>query len=178
MASPKWNTPSRQQHLVSLFLDSGGFCVFGHKPCPNPEHHYQLFIEGLIADWKAGDRAQDRAEWQAERLRLHSLGERRYPIRGQFNNISRDIFFDSQPLFYLVGLAVSGLTLSPFAKVRLSSSFTSLFIDLGDTLKGVSKNKKRKAIRYGKPLPPQYKRKVEQVCREAVMDSQRKRQPS
>jgi len=168
MAIPNWNTPSRQQHLVDLFLDSGGFCVFGHKPCTNPEHHYINFIEGLITDWKADDRAQDSAEWQAERQRLHSLGERRYPIRGQFNNISQDIFFGNQPLFYLVGLGVSGLTLSPFAKVRVSSSYANLFIDLGDTLKGVSKNRRRKAMRYGKPLPIEYRRRVELICREAV----------
>lgn len=168
MASLKWHTPSRQTHLVNLFLDSGGFCVFGHKPCRNPEHHYLNFIEGLIADWKADDRAQDSAEWEAERQRLHSLGERRYPLRGQFSNISQDIFFGNQPLYYLVGLAVSGVTLTPFAKVRVSSSFTNLYIELGQSLKGVSKNKKRKAIRYGKPLPPEYKKRVEQVCREAV----------
>ena len=168
MAIPRWNTPSRQSHLVDLFLDSGGFCVFGHKPCSNPAHHYLNFIEDLIADWKADDRAQDSAEWQAERLRLHSLGERRYPLRGQFNNISRDIFFDHQPLFYLDGLGVSGITLSPFAKVRVSSSYVNLYVDLGHSLKGVSKNRRRKAIRYGKPLPPEYRKKVEQVCREAV----------
>lgn len=168
MAKPRWITPSRQQHLVSLFLDSGGFCIFGHKPCSNPDHHYLNFIEGLISDWKADDRAKDSAEWQAERLRLHSLGERRYPIRGQFNNISQDIFFGNQPIFYLVGLGVSGLTLSPFAKVRVSSSYTNLYIDLGDTLKGVSKNRRRKAIRYGKPLPTEYRRRVDEVCREAV----------
>ena len=168
MAIPKWNTPSRQSYLVDLFLDSGGFCVFGHKPCSNPDHHYVNFIEGLIADWKADDRAQDRAEWEAERLRLHSLGERRYPIRGQFNNISQDIFFGNQPLFYLVGFGVSALTLSPFAKVTVSSSYVNLFVDLGNSLKGVSKNKRRKAMRYGKPLPPEYRRRVEQVCREAV----------
>jgi len=168
MAIPNWNTPSRQAHLVDLFLDSGGFCVFGHKPCPNPEHHYVNYIEGLIADWKADDRAQDRAVWNAERLRLHSLGERRYLIRGQFNNISQDIFFGNQPIYYLVGLAVSGVTLTPFAKVRISSSYANLFVDLGNTLKGVSKNRRRKAMRYGKPLPPEYKKRVEQVCREAV----------
>ena len=168
MASSKWNTPSRQSYLVNLFLDSGGFCVFGHKPCPNPAHHYVNYIEGLIADWVADDKSQDRAIWQAERLRLHSLGERHYPIRGQFNNISQDIFFGNQPLFYLDGLAVSGVTLTPFAKVRVSSSYVNLYVELGNTLKGVSKNKRRKAIRYGKPLPAEYKKRVEQVCREAV----------
>jgi len=168
MASPKWITPSRQSHLVSLFLDSGGFCVFGHLPCSNPEHHYQNFIEGLISDWKGYDREQAAAEWLAEQKRLHSLGERRSPIRGQFNNISQDIFYGNQPTFYLDGLGVSGITFSPFAKVRVSSSYANLFVDLGNTLKGVSKNRRRKAIRYGKPLPPQIQKTVWQVCSEAV----------
>jgi hypothetical protein len=164
----KWNTPSRQNHLVAIFLKSRGFCVFGHRPCLIPEHHYSIFIEYLIADWKADDKAQDTAEWQAERKALHSLGERRFPLRGQFSNISKDIFFDQQPLFYVLGMGVSGLTYKPFAKVRLSSSYVYLYVDLAHTLKGVSKAKRRKAIRYGKALPIEKQREVEQLCRLAV----------
>jgi len=168
MASSKWVTPSRQQHLVKLFLNSKGFCVFGHKPCLNPEHHYANFIEGLIADWQADDRAKDNALWLEERKWLHSLGERKSPIRGQFNNISQDIFFTNQPLYYLDGIGVSGITLKPFAKVRIASGYVYLYIDIGDTLKGLSKNKRRKATRYNKPLPPEYKGKVDEACRQAV----------
>ena len=164
----KWITPSRQHHLVAIFLKSGGFCVFGHKPCLIPEHHYSNFIEYLIADWKADDKAQATAEWQAERKALHSLGERRFPLRGQFSNISKDIFFDQQPLFYVLGVGVSGLTYKPFAKVRLSSSYVYLYVDLTNTLKGVGKAKRRKAIRYGKALPIEKQREVEQLCRLAV----------
>ena len=164
----KWITPSRQYHLVAIFLKSGGFCVFGHKPCLIPEHHYSIFIEYLIADWKADDKAQDTAEWQAERKALHSLGERRFPLRGQFSNISKDIFFDQQPLFDVLGMGVSGLTYKPFAKVRLSSSYVYLYVDLAHALKGVSKAKRRKAIRYGKALPIEKQREVEQLCRLAV----------
>ncbi len=164
----RWITPSRQHHLVAIFLKSGGFCVFGHKPCLIPEHHYSVFIEYLIADWKADDKAQDTALWEAERQRLHSLGERRFPLRGQFSNISKDIFFDQQPLFYVLGVGVSGLTYKPFAKVRLSSSYVYLYVDLTNTLKGVGKAKRRKAIRYGKALPIEKQREVEQLCRLAV----------
>jgi hypothetical protein len=164
----KWITPSRQHHLVAIFLQSGGFCVFGHKPCLIPEHHYSNFIEYLIADWKADDKAQATAEWEAERKALHSLGERRFPLRGQFSNISKDIFFDQQPLFYVLGMGVSGLTYKPFAKVRLSSSYVYLYVDLAHALKGVSKAKRRKAIRYGKALPIEKQREVEQLCRLAV----------
>jgi len=168
MAQPKWATPSRQTQLVSIFLRSRGFCVFGHKACGIPLHYYEVYIEGLIADWKAQDRQQDTADWQEERKRLHSLAERRYPLRGQFSTIAKDIFFARQPLFYLLGLGVSGLTFKPFARVRLASSYVHLFVDLGDTLKGVSRAKRRKAIRYGKALPVEKQKEIEQVCRLAV----------
>ncbi len=168
MALPKWSTLDRQTQLVSIFLRSKGFCVFGHHPCAIPEHHYEVYIEGLIADWKADDRTTASALWQEERKLIHSLGERHYPIRGQFSNIAKDIYFAQQPLFYLLGLGVSGLTFTPFAKVRVASSFVNLYVDLGDRLKGVSKNKRRKAIRYGKALPLELQREVEQVCRLAV----------
>ena len=168
MAQPKWTTPSRQTQLVSIFLRSRGFCVFGHKACGIPSHYYEVYIEGLIADWKAQDRQQDTAEWQEERKRLHSLAERRYPLRGQFSSIAKDIFFARQPSFYLLGLGVSGLTFKPFARVRLASSFVNLYVDLGDMLKGVSKAKRRKAIRYGKPLSLEIQGEIAQVCRLAV----------
>jgi len=168
MVYPRWATPLRQAHLVSIFLRSRGFCVFGHHQCGIPEHYYEVYIEGLITDWKADDRQQDTAEWKEERKRLHSLAERRYPIRGQFSAIAKDIFFNQQPLYYLLGYGMSGLTFKPFAKVRLASSFVNLFVDLGDSLKDISKNKRRKAIRYGKALPMEKQREVERVCRLAV----------
>jgi len=168
MAQPKWATPSRQTQLVSIFLRSRGFCVFGHKSCTIPSHYYEVYIEGLIADWKADDRQQDTAELQEERKRLHSLAERRYPLRGQFSSIAKDIFFARQPLFYLLGLGVSGLTFKPFARVRLASSYVNLYVDLGDMLKGVSKSKRRKAIRYGKSLPVELQGEIAQVCKLAV----------
>ncbi|TRZ50569.1 MAG: hypothetical protein D4S01_06455 [Dehalococcoidia bacterium] len=168
MAQPKWVTPDRQNHLVSIFVRSRGFCVFGHPHCPYPEHYYEIYIEGLIEDWKAQDRADASAQWLEEQRRMHSLAERSYPIRGQFNSISKDIYFAKQPLFYLLGMSISGLTFTPFAKVRIASSFVHLYVDLGDRLRGVSKNKRRKAIRYGKALPIEIEREVDAVCRLAV----------
>jgi len=167
---PKWSTPSRQVCLVKLFLDSGGFCIFGHTNCPIPEHHYEVFIEGLIGDWKAEDREQAKIDWEAESKAIHSLGERRYPIRGRFSNIGKDIFYESQPLYYLEALGMSGLKLQPFAKVKIASSYFHLYIDLGDSLKATSKNKRRKAIRYGKPLPQEVEARVSKLVTLAVKD--------
>ncbi len=167
---PQWSTPNRQAHLVKLFLDSGGFCVYGHKNCQIADHHYEVYIEALIDDWQAGDREQAKLEWQAERKALHSLGECRLPIRGRFSNIARDIFFGRQPLFYLEALGISGLKLQPFAKVKLASSYLRLYVDLGDSLRGISKNKRRKAIRYGKELPKSIQERIAEKVRLAVKD--------
>lgn len=165
---PKWVTPNRQILLIRLFLNGNGFCIYGHQHCLIPEHYYELYIEDLIADWKADDREGRKADWQAERLLLHRTAERRYPLHGQFSAVSKDIFFANQPQHYIVGLGISGLTFKPFAQVRVSSSFVNLYIDLGNTLKGLSKSKRRKAIRYGKPLPPTIEQSIADICRQAV----------
>jgi len=164
---PKWVSPHRQAYLISVFVRSGGFCVFGHKPCPIPEHHYEVYIDGLIADWAANDRADDDALWKAEQKAIHNLAERG-PQRGEFNATGRDAFYAEQPLYYFVGLGISGLTFRPFAKVRVASTFMALHVELGDTLKGVSKSKRRKAIRYGKPLTRAIQGEIESKCSEAV----------
>ena len=167
---PKWATLDRRNFLVQLFLDSGGFCVYGHKKCLIPEHHYYLYSEFLIADWKHLDRELDNALWEVERKALHSLGERSYPVRGQFSAVSRDIYAESQPLYYFEGQAVSGLTLTPFIRVRIASSYIRLYVDLGEALRQVSKSKRRKAIRYGKALPKSVKRAISSKVLEAVRD--------
>jgi hypothetical protein len=129
---------------------------------------YELLSEMAIDGWKEDTRAQSNLEWQAERKVLHSLGERKTPLRGQFSNISQDIWHDKQPLFYVENLGMSGITLTPFAKVKLSSSYMRLFVDLGDSLRSVSKNKRRKAIRYGKPLPKSVDNRIADKVWQAV----------
>lgn len=167
---PKWATLDRRNLLVQLFLSSGGFCVYGHKKCLIPDHHYYLYSEYLIQDWKNLDRQQRQAEWEAEQKALHSLGERIYPIRGQFSAVSREIFAGNQPLYYLEGQAVSGITFMPFVRVRIASSYMRLYVDLSEALGQVSKSKRRKAIRYGKPLPQETQVIIRRKVLEAVRD--------
>lgn len=163
---PSWSTPTRQAYLVKLFLDSGGFCILGHKNCTIPAHHYSVAIESIIEDWKA----DDRWAWLEERKAMHSLGERRTPTSGMFNNISYDVWADKQPLFYIEALGMDGLRLHPFAKVKLPSSFMRLYVDLKDSLRGVSKNRRRKAIRYGTELPQSISNRIAEQVRLAVRD--------
>jgi len=165
---PKWSTLVRRNALVDLFCRSGGFCIFGHANCLIPEHHFDGFTTALIKDWISSDREQSQIELDAELRAIHSLGERKYPLRGQFSAISKDIWGGNQPLFYIQNLGMSGVTLTPFAKVRISSTYVRLYVDLADTLRSVSKSKRRKAIRYGKPLPKEVEARVTLEVRKAV----------
>jgi len=161
---PKWATPSRQTRLIEVFLAVGDRCLLGHPVCPQLNHYaimdnkgnvkvmrlHEWLWQELIKLWSRDDRYQRQAEWEAERKAIHNLGERRYPPRGTFSAIAKEVFYGKQPLFYLEGIGISGLSLKPFAKVRIASSQVSLFVELGDSLKKASKNSRRKAIRYGK----------------------------
>ncbi|KKM99288.1 hypothetical protein LCGC14_1149240 [marine sediment metagenome] len=165
---PKWSNLARRNALVSLFHKSGGFCVFGHTKCLVVDHHYELYIDDLVKDWIASDRRDTLAIQQAETLALHKLSERKYPIRGQFSAVSRDIYASSQPLYFRDGLGIDGVRLQPFARVRLKSSFFVLYVYLGDTLQGVSKSRKRKAVRYGKTLSLSVENEITRKIRHAI----------
>lgn len=111
---------------------------------------YDVKTEALIKYWIDDDRDKDRYEWNYESNQLHKTSDRHKPIRGLFSGISRDIWHDTQPLYYLESMGISGLTFKPFAKLRLASSGTRIYVDISDVLKPLSKNARRKAIRYGK----------------------------
>ena len=96
------------------------------------------------------------------------MNEKRLPLRGRFNNISSTIWHENQPIYYLESMGMDCLKLKPFAKVKLSSSYQHLYVDLGDSLRSVSKNRKRKAIRYNKPLPKSANDIVSKLIIEAV----------
>jgi hypothetical protein len=167
---PKWATQERKRHLVRLFHRSGGFCVFGERPCPCPElHHYEFYIEGLIQDWIAEDRAQAEAEWQAEQEWMHRVPDTRFR-QGRFDTVSRAEFLARQPDYYLVGTSVDAFTFKPVAKVRIPSTYIFLFVEISPALKGLSKSKRRKASRYGKPLPQETQETVGTLVQKAVAD--------
>jgi len=166
---PKWVTETRKRQLVRLFERSSGFCVFGERPCKDPfRHHYEFYVEELIRYWIAEDRAQAEAEWKAERERMH-----RGPTRirqGRFDTVSRAEFLARQPDYYLVGISVDALTFRPVAKVRIPSTYVHLFVDIAPAVERLSKNKRRKASRYGKPLPKETQETVEKLVQKAVAD--------
>ena len=169
---PRWATPARKQYLQSLLLEytadrAGWKCDLVTGEFYHPA--YEKRINDLINYWVVDDRAQDLAEWQIEQKKMHSLGEKVEPLRGRFSAVAREIYHDAQPLYYLIGIGMSGLTLHPYAEVRLASSYTSLHVDLGESLRRMSKNKRRKAIRYGGSFPIDCERKVGALIQSAVL---------
>ena len=111
---------------------------------------YDIKSEDQIKYWIDDDRERVRYEWELERRALHHTSDRVLPLRGQFSGISRDIYHDTQPFFFIEKTGISGLTFKPFAKLRLASSGTRLYVDISDVLKPLSKNARRKAVRYAK----------------------------
>jgi hypothetical protein len=128
---------------------------------------YELKSETLIKDWIADDRAQAQAEYRAEYEARHRDYERRTPLHGKFSAIGKDIYYDSQPQFYLEAMGISGLTFKPFAKLRLASSYVRLYVDLSAVFQPLSKNQKRKAVRYGRKSL-QLNNQIDRACWLAV----------
>jgi len=172
MASLKWPTPQRLAYIANLMRSYIG--QSGWKIDVDTGEVYHPIFEAkageVITDWVKDDNAESLALWRKEQKAIHGLGERSYPLRGQFSAIAKEVYLSSQPQFYLMALGVSGLTFKPFAKVRIASSFMGLhvYVDLGDKLKSVSKHKRRKAIRYGKALPKDVQEHIDKLCRQAV----------
>jgi len=125
------------------------------------------YLEGLIQEWIADDRAQSEAVWRMEQCAMHALHECGR-VRGRFNATDREVFFAKQPEYYLDGIGLDCRTFTPFAKIRLASSPQALHVFLGDSLRGLSRNRRHKVIRYGKPLPPQFYVVVDSAAAQAV----------
>jgi len=102
---------------------------------------------------------------------MHSeASQRKYPLRGQFSGVSRDIWHETQPLYYLEAIGMDGIKLRPFAKVKIGSSYMRLYIDLGDALRKTSKNKRHKVLRYGKGWATDTQANITEIIGLAVRD--------
>jgi len=136
-------------------------------PKPEAIRLFDLRLREVIGDWIAEDREARASERKAIAKLLHTIPEVG-KLKGQFNAISRDIYAESQPTYFIECLGISGLTFKPFVKVRIASSYTRLLVDLQSPLTSVSKNRKRKYIRYGKGLPVGVEKQVESTVNKAI----------
>jgi hypothetical protein len=139
----------------------------------------------LIKDWSELDRSLKAAEAESEQRRMHEGVPKTERFLGRFSDVSREIYHDEQPSFYIKALSVipgagPGGRALPVAIVELSSSTDydptsrkwapkTLRIDISEAVKTISKNARNKALRYGKPLPGPDQLEVEKIVAKAVM---------
>jgi hypothetical protein len=116
--------------------------------CYNCPHLYENYCDILKNEWKADDRAEDAALWRVERRLLHAAPLKWGRWGSQFDPVAKDQFFTQRQLFYVEGTGVSGLTFTRVAKIRIAGTRKRLFVEIPRT-KGLSKNAKRKLVRYG-----------------------------
>jgi len=156
----------RDRQGEALFTES---YKVGYEVIPIPRLNtlYDRVIDEMVADWRRDDAEARRYSRELEGRAMHRLPERG-ALRGHFNAISRTIFFDNQPMFEILGLGVSGLTFKPYAKVRLASSIVALQVDVSEALAPLSKNRRRKSIRYNRPLPATIEAVVSETCSRAI----------
>lgn len=145
---PQWATPVRRAYLAQVALEyiNRGDVLVNLETGELYHPEFSQRTESLIADWKAIDREKRREEWEVREREMHGVNERRW-ARGSLWD--KEIYMGERPLYYVDGFGISA-DFQPVAKVRLASSNLRVFIDISQALKPLSKNKRRKALRYGK----------------------------
>ncbi len=112
---------------------------------------YDIQSAKCIKNWSESERENTIAELRYEHeLRHHNLSDRQFPVRGKFNGIAQDVYFDKQPVYKIVSIGIDGISFHSIAKVRLTCDNTILYVDIHKAMQSVSKNKRRKAIRSNK----------------------------
>lgn len=139
------------------------------SPLYDLRHLYDDVTESIIAEWKAEDTERRNFEWKLEQRTI--TGEKgRWKRR--FDPVARDVFMANQPEYYLVGLGIDALNFKRVALVRIPSTSTHLFVDVSrvGTFRRLSKNQRRKIVRYGGSPPADLMGEIKSLCQEAVMD--------
>jgi hypothetical protein len=128
---------------------------------------FNLKAESLKKTWIQSDRTDTRLKYQAEYANRHNLKDR-LPLRGTFSGIAQDIYYDNSPVYRIEAYGIDALTFKPFVKLRMTASSDILYVDLSPALKGLSKNKKHKVMRYSKNGIAH--EKIESLCNRVVKD--------
>lgn len=164
---PEDNKPILPCQILHLNI-SRWHCAYASHACYKPfESHYSHLETSLIKEWVNDDRQDRLGLERAESVASHKTNDRQYPLRGEFSAVSKDVYFNNQPEYFIETLGFSGLTFKPFARVRLASSPVRLYVNIDDMLKPLSKNARRKAIRYGL-IPKRLADRIDIACYKAV----------
>jgi len=158
-----WSTPERQAHLVKLYAQAREFYEEDGRVVPENNEAIEL----VIYMWKALDREEREEAWRREKKRLHSLPE--ILKRGPFDSIAREEYLAERPVWKIEAVGVGAFTFRRVARVEIPALEKMIWVDLAGVDEGLSKNARRKLVRYkqGK-LPTELEETVFARCARAV----------
>ena len=158
-----WSTPERQAHLIRLYSQAREFYEEDGRVVPANNEAVEL----AIYIWKALDREEREEAWRREKRRLHSLPE--ILKRGPFDSIAREEYLADRPLWRIEAVGVGPFTFRRVARVEIPALKKVLWVDLAGVDEHLSKNARRKLVRYrqGKH-PTELEESVSARCARAV----------
>jgi len=158
---PFWSTPARRARLIQLYTQAADFLEEDGRLVPANNDYIELVIDL----WKSLDREEREANWRREKRRLHAQPQIRR--RGPFGSIAREIYLAGRPLWRIEAVGVGAFTFKRMARVDIPGLEKVLWVDLAGV--ELSKNKKRKLLRYKKgAIPRELEEKVYQIVSQAV----------
>ena len=140
-------------------------------------------VEDAKAAWKADDREQRTLDWKREQQAILdgtygsygrlSVTGRDGVVRPQFDPVSRDVFLNQRPEYYLKATGMDGVHGRPVAVVRVPSTSIYLYVDVSAAFvkpTKPTKSQRKNARRRGKPIQEVAETTVtvEQLCQQAV----------
>ncbi|MBU2008718.1 MAG: hypothetical protein KJ624_02520 [Chloroflexi bacterium] len=160
---PLWATPPRQAHLIRLYAQAREFYEEDGRVVPDNNEAIEL----AIYIWKALDREEREEAWRREKRKLHALPK--ILRRGPFDSIAREIYLAERPLWKIEAVGVGAFTFSRVTKVEIPALGKVIWVDLAGVDGSLSKNARRKLVRYRKgKLPSELEESVFARCQRAV----------
>ena len=135
---------------------------------PIQQRLYNRIAEAAIESWKDEDRERCSYEWKLEQRHIQDGTYGKFG--STFDPVDRDVYVNSRPAYFLVGMGVSPINAKRVVLIRIASTGIHLFVDVGPAVQEIGKNARRKAMRYGKFRNGQLMEKINEMCVAAVSD--------
>ena len=144
--------------------------MFDDAPAEIPLTYYRKMSEGAIDAWKADDR-EERS--QLRKLEAEHIHDGTYGRWGSdFDPVTRDVYYQERPTYYMMGFGVSAESKQRIAVIRVPSTYIRLYVNVAPAFQDVSisRNKRRKMARYQSGPPAPVWERIDTLCSQAVQE--------
>ena len=144
--------------------------MFEETPTEIPLTYYRKMSEGAIDAWKADDRDE---RSQLRKLESEHLHDGTYGRWGSdFDPVTRDVYYQERPTYYMMGFGVSAESKQRIAVIRVPSTYIRLYVNVAPAFQdiSISRNKRRKMARYQSGPPAPVWERIDTLCSQAVQE--------